>query len=362
MPILYPDIIDEFKLNYGQLGLIRSITSFSVGFPQIFAGFFRRWLSGRVILSIGNIINSIMNIAISLGEGFLQFLGFSVIAGVGSSVQHPIGASIVSNSTEPGDRGRMLGLNQAFPSIAFTFTPILTAYMLTKMGWRTTLGFLSIPVLLLSLIILFFIKGSTEVEAKTSQALNLNGLKKSLQNNNVISISLLRSVMAFRMGVRTFLPLYFINILGFSKKHSSFLYSILLGGSIFGPIFWGWLSDRMNRKPLIIGIMACNAACYFLLNFITNSGGLSVLLFFIGFLTHAAVMQSIMTDSVERTQLEQIFGFYYTLGFTIGSFSSTIFGYIVEIYGFNIGFSYITAVSVISLIPAFFIQETRNLQ
>lgn len=360
MPMLYPDLMDEFKLSYGQLGLVRSVAGLSAGFPQLFVGLFRRWFSGRVIVSIGNIINSVMNIAIASGNGFLQFLGFSVIAGVGSSVQHPIGASIVSNGSDPSDRGKMLGLNQSIPSIAFTFTPLITAYMLTRMGWRTTLGILSVPALLLSLFILFFVKGGSDVEGKTRDALNWSSLKESLRNKNVLSISLLRSVMAFRMGVRTFLPLYFIDILGFTSERSSLLYSILLGGGVLGPFFWGWVSDRMDRKPLIIGIMVFSAAGYFMLNFVTSFWGLVALLFFIGFMVQTVIVQSVLSDSVERTQLDQIFGLYFTIGFTIASFSSAIFGYIVEIYGFGVGFSYIAAVSVLSLIPAFFIKEPRN--
>lgn len=361
MPMLYPDLMDEFNISYAELGLIRSAAGLASGFPQMFVGLFRRWFSARVLVSVGNMINALMNIGISLGNGFAQFLGFSIIAGIGSSVQHPIGASIVSHSTDPKNRGRMLGLNQAVPSIAFAFTPLITAYLLTKMGWRSTLGILSIPALTLSLIILFFVKGSSDVEGKTRNALNWGKLREQLKNRNVLSISVLRSVMAFRMGVRTFLPLYFIDILGFTSERSSLLYSILLGGGVLGPFFWGWLSDRMNRKPLIIGIMVASTVGYFMLNFVTSFMGLTVLLFFIGFMVQTVIVQSVMTDSVEKSQLDQIFGLYFTIGFTIASVSSAIFGYVVETYGFNIGFSYIAVVSAVSLLPAFFIQEPRTL-
>jgi FSR family fosmidomycin resistance protein-like MFS transporter len=361
MPIIYPSLMDEFSIGYGQLGLVRSVAGLSAGFPQMFVGLFRRWYSSRVIVSVGNIINSVMNIAIAAGSGFFQFLGFSVAAGLGSSVQHPIGASIVSNGSNPGDRGRMLGLNQSIPSIAFTFTPLVTAYMLTRMGWRPTLGLLSVPAFLLSLFILLFVRGGSDVEAKTRDALNWGSLKESLRNRNVFSISLLRSIEAFGMGVRTFLPLYFIDVLGLTSERSSILYSVLLGGSVLGPVFWGWLSDRTNRKPLIIGIITCSAAGYFMLNIVTGYQGLAALLFFIGFMSQTVVTQSVLSDSVDRRQLDQTFGLYFTIGFTISSFSSALFGYIVEIFSFYTGFSYIAAVIAVSMVPAFFIQEPRNL-
>jgi FSR family fosmidomycin resistance protein-like MFS transporter len=361
MPMLYPDIMDEFNMSYSQLGLMRSASTFAAGFPQMFVGFFRRWFSGRVLVGVGNLVNALMNMLAALSRGFLQFFGFTVLGGVGSSTQHPIGASIVSSATEASKRGRMLGLNQAIPSLAFSFTPLIAAYLLTtRMGWRSALGILSVPALLLSIVIIVFVRGTSSVEATTRDALNFSKLRESLKNRNVLSISLLRSVMAFRMGVRTFLPLYFIDILGFTSETSSVLYSILLFGGVLGPFFWGSLSDRVNRKPLIIGIMVASIVGYYLLNHVTGFWPLAVLLFLIGFLVQTVIVQSVLSDSVERDQLDQIFGFYFTIGFTIASFSSIIFGYIIELYGFNWGFTYIAAVTGVSLLFAFFIQEPRN--
>ena len=58
--------------------------------------------------------------------------------------------------------------------------------------------------------------------------------------------------------------------------------------------------------------------------------------------------------------MDQIFGLYFTIGFTLGSFSSIIFGYVVEWFGFYVGFTFIAAVTAVSLIPALFITEPRN--
>ena len=361
MPMLYPEIMAEFSLSYSQLGLLRSANTFATGFPQMFVGYLRRWTSGRMLLGVGNLINAVMNILAGMSRGFLQFFGFRILGGIGSSPQHPVGASVVTSATDPSKRGRMLGLNQSIPSLAFTFTPLIAAYMLTMMGWRPALALLSMPALVFSLILIFFVKGSSSTEARTRDALSWTSLREALRNRNVLSISVLRSVMAFRMGVRAFLPLYFIDILGFAPEKSGLLYSIMLSGGVLGPFFWGNVSDRMNRKPLIIGITVASGLGYFLLNYVTGFWALAALLFAIGFMVQTVVVQSVLSDSVERTQLDQIFGFYFTIGFTIASFSSAIFGYIVEFYGFNWGFTYIAAMTLISLVPAFFIQEPRNM-
>jgi FSR family fosmidomycin resistance protein-like MFS transporter len=360
LPVLYPAIIDEYGLSYSQLGLLRSASTFAAGFPQLFISALRRWVSGRILIGVGNIVNSLMNIAAALSHGFFQFLGFTVLGGIGSSTQHPVGASIISATTEESKKGRMLGLNQAVPSIAFSITPLIAAYLLATLEWRSTLLILSLPALLLALVVVLFMQGSSVIEATTQDALSWTTLRASFRNRNVLAISLLRSAMAFRMGVRTFLPLYFINVLGFTSETSSILYAILLFGGVLGPFFWGQLSDKMNRKPLIIGIMSASSISYFSLNFVTQFWPLTILLFIIGFMVQTVIVQSVLSDSVASQQLDQIFGLYFTIGFTIASISSIIFGYIIELFGFNWGFTYIAAVSAISLLPAFFIHEPRN--
>jgi len=210
-------------------------------------------------------------------------------------------------------------------------------------------------------ILLFVVRGSSSSEARSRDALSWTRLREAMKNRNVLSISALRSVMAFRMGVRTFLPLYFIDILGFTPAKSSLLYSVMLSGGVLGPFFWGNVSDRTNRKPLIIGITVVSGLGYFLLNYVTGFWALAALLFAIGFMVQTVVVQSVLSESVEKTQLDQIFGFYFTIGFTIASFSSAIFGYIVQFYSFNWGFTYIAAMTLVSLIPAFFIQEPRTM-
>jgi len=85
LPILYPDIREEFDLSYSQLGLLRSASTLAAGFLQMFVGFLRRWFPGRVLIGAENLVNSVMTMSISVSSGFYQFLVLSVLGGVGSS-------------------------------------------------------------------------------------------------------------------------------------------------------------------------------------------------------------------------------------------------------------------------------------
>jgi FSR family fosmidomycin resistance protein-like MFS transporter len=353
LPVLYPAIIEEFKIDYVQLGILQFSASFAMGFPQMFVTFFRRVVSRKMLLGVGTLASSLFNMAASFATGFYHFLAMRVLGGLGVSPQHPVGASLITSHSQPSWRGRVFGLNLSIPMIGSTLAPLAGATLLLAVGWRSTLLIISLPLLISAFIILFCVREKKDEEVNAGR----HGFLNALSNKNVLSISLIRTAMAFRMGVRSFLPLYFINVLGFNTEMSSGLYSLLLFGGVIGPFFWGYLSDRMKRKPLIMGILAASGLLYLSLSFMENVWVLAPILFLIGFMVQTVIMQSILAESVEKTQLDQVFGIFYTLGFTLGSFSSVIFGYVAETYGFNLAFSYIAAVTGLSIIPSFFIKE-----
>ena len=358
LPVLYSDIMDEYELGYVQLGFLRSASSFAGGFPQMFVGILRRWFSGRVLIGGGNLVYSILSMLASRVVSFQQFLVLRVLGGIGGSPQHPVGTSMLTTNTHPSWRGRVFGLNMAVPTLASTLSPLIAAWLLVSNGWRTTLFALSVPAFLASLAILFFVREQADADAR-SRTFSWRGLLNALRNRNVMAISVLRTVMAFRMGVRAFIPLYFINVLGMAAGLSSTLYSVMIFGGVLGPFFWGYLSDRMPRKPIIICILAIQGILYFSLQFTSDTLILAPLLFAIGFMAQTVVMQSVLADSTDREQLDHVFGFYYTLGFTLGSVSSIIFAYIIETMGFGFGFTYIAGVSLVSIVPALLIKETK---
>ena len=360
LPVLYPEMMEEFDLGYVELGLLRSATSFAAGFPQMFVGILRQWFSGRTLIGVGNLIFSGLNMLAGRVGSFQQFLALRVLGGIGGSSQHPVGTSMLTTYTNPSLRGRVFGLNMSVPMLASALSPLIAAWLMVALGWRATLSVLAVPVFIASLLMLFFMKEPADADVG-SRSFSLEGLVRALRNRNVLAISALRTVMAFRMGVRAFIPLYFINVLGLPAGLSSTLYSVMIFGGVVGPFFWGYLSDRMPRKPLVVGILALQCCLYYSLQLVKEVVLLAPLLFLIGFMAQTVIMQSILADSIDRSQLDPVFGFYYTLGFTLGSVSSIIFAYVVEVLGFDYGFTYIAAVTAVSIVPALFIRETKIL-
>ena len=214
MPVLYPNIMEELKLSYIQIGGIRTASSFASGFPQIFISFLRRRFLGKTLIGVGNIILSVMNAASNIIKNFNQFIFCRVIGEIRGSPQHPIGTSILTKQSPERQRGRVLGLNPAAANLASAIAPLIGAALLISLGWRFAIFSCATPAFIVALVLIFFAHETVDTDEQ-SKKMGVHAFSEAfldaIRDRNVLAISVVRTVVAFRMGGRAFIPLYFIN-------------------------------------------------------------------------------------------------------------------------------------------------------
>lgn len=360
MPILYPSIMEEFQVGYIHVGFMRTASTFMTGFLQLFVSFLRRKILGRILLGLGNILLSAMNMISSLAGSFNQFILYRVIGGVGGSPQHPIGASMITKNFRAKQLGKAMGINLVGSQLSGVFAPLIATAILISLGWRSTVFICAIPSLCVGLGFIFLVKEARDIHDISKPSLLSRDFLRALRDRNVLAVSGVQMVMSFRRGVRAFIPSYFVKELTMQTTEASVIFSMMLVGGVIGSFVWGYISDRGKKKSILIFILFCSSVLFYSLSFIKVSFILALVLFFIGFMSQAVVVQTILADVANPTYLDEIFGFYYTLGFVLGSFSSVLLGFIVETFSFASAFIYISLVLGTSIIPAFFISEKKK--
>src|SRR5919197_2212723 len=88
----------EFGLSFAQVGLIRSAYTGGMSVFQIPAGFLAERFGERRILALGTALTALGFVAAGWAGGFLSLLVLLLASGLGSGVQHPLSASIVSKA------------------------------------------------------------------------------------------------------------------------------------------------------------------------------------------------------------------------------------------------------------------------
>ena len=136
----------------------------------------------------------------------------------------------------------------------------------------------------------------------------------------------------------TLLSVTFINILGFGivvpllpfygqSFHAApwqigLIFSAYSMGSFFGEPFWGRLSDRIGRKPLLVTTTLANCLCYGLLAFAPNIW-FAFFIRFVGGMAagNGSVIQGYIADVTapeDRAGRMATLGAAYNIGFILG--------------------------------------------
>ena len=136
----------------------------------------------------------------------------------------------------------------------------------------------------------------------------------------------------------TLLAVMFINMVGFGivvpllpfyarsfqapAWQMALIFSAYAIGAFFGEPFWGRLSDRIGRKPILISTVSGNCLCYFALAFAPNIW-VAFLVRFVGGMAsgNASVIQGYIADVTPETSAPagcRCLGAAYNLGFIVG--------------------------------------------
>jgi MFS family permease len=102
LPIWQP----EFGLSYAGLALVRALYSATAGGLQVPADRLAAKLSPRVALALATFIAAAGYLVMALPLGFAGLCIGLIIAGIGSSVQHPRASTLVTNSYGKAARDR----------------------------------------------------------------------------------------------------------------------------------------------------------------------------------------------------------------------------------------------------------------
>ena len=95
---------------------------------------------------------------------------------------------------------------------------------------------------------------------------------------------------------------------------ASVIFSMMLVGGVIVSFVWGYISDRGKKKSILIFILVCSSVLFYSLSFIKVPLILALVLFFIGFMSQAVVVQTILADVANPTYLDEIFGFCQSVG------------------------------------------------
>ena len=253
-----------------------------------------------------------------------------------------------------------MGLNITAAQCGRFIAPFVGSLVLSSLGWRTTLIAFSVPGFLIGTMFLLIKepRRSGDRAGLSNLTILSRGMHEVLHNRTVLVIMVVEMVMAFRAGAADFIPSFIVRDLGTSSLEAGVLFTVFLGSGIPAPYFWGYLSDRFERRRVLMVAMAAASALWLLLPYSRNILQLVSILVPLGFVCQGVggIIQAFVGAATTGENRDLVYGIYFTLAYSIGSLSPVILGYIADSLGFQLGFLYVSLVSIFAVVASYFLR------
>lgn len=244
----------------------------------------------------------------------------ALVAGVGSSAYHPLGATLITDSFTPANRARALGANGALGSLGRALYPTIF-FFVTGLVASQASAVVVFAVVAAGTAALLWVARTDVPTRDAPHAVIAPQVRPGWLDRNVAIltlVSLLRSV-AFT-GMVAWLPTYFTRERGLGlSTQLGLMVTLLYAGGIVGQPVFGLLADRVDKRLMLAAATLGAAATTF--GYLHTGGALGLALLgafgvfnFSGF----PLLMSLVADYVPEGGSTTANAFVWGLGSTGG--------------------------------------------
>jgi MFS transporter, FSR family, fosmidomycin resistance protein len=240
----------QFGLSYAALAVVRALYFGTMGGMQIPADRALRGLSPRVALILSTVAAAAGLLIMALPFGFAGLCVGLVVAGIGSSIQHPRGSMLVTDSYGTASR-RPLGIYNFSGDLGKAALPALVAVLLPIFAWQSVLGLMAMLGIVLVVALVSLAPAASVTRNVTREAASGRG-----RGGFRILTTIGALDTATRMGYLLFLP-FLIHGQGGGLPTVGIALALLFIGGAFGKATCGWLGERLG---VVASVMVTEAA------------------------------------------------------------------------------------------------------
>lgn len=359
--VIYPLMMTELGMSYMAIASLAAVYNTLGSILQASYGFVVPYVRRGVILGAGNCLLGLSVAASGFASSFNHFFTARLVGGIGSSPQHPVGSSMLASHYGTA-RGRALAVHSTAGQIGSLVAPLLAAVLVTRLGWRGVfwlVGAFSVAMGMICFVFRDTLRAADEDKAKSRLIpRGWEAYKACFKDKNIMLVSLVFMAGAAGRGQdinEVYIIPHFVRDFNLDITYGAFLFTFIQTGSLIGPVVWGWISDRCNRKLVIQASLLVSALCTFWLAWqqeVSPSLFVNLVVYGAAVTSRQTLTQALLSDLVGEDLFDAAFSLYYFIGFVSIPFWTVITGAVMTKYGFGPAFtvistSYLLAMSLL---------------
>lgn len=243
---VWPLFVTALGANMAVLGLIDGLGNAVVSISQAVSGYLSDRLGKRkLFVWLGYLFGALSRIGYALTPTWHLLIPFRALDRAGKMRSSPRDAIIADVSTDE-NRGGNFGILRAMDNLGAVCGIVITIFLFDLLGYRNLFLIAAVPSLAAMALVALFVK-----DRKTA-ASAFKGVRISIINRNYLLFLLSSSLFALGSFSYSFL-LVFADKLEFKSTFIPVLYLIFTVFAFASSLPVGRISDRLGRKPLIVG-------------------------------------------------------------------------------------------------------------
>lgn len=344
LPFIYLAVVDEFRVGVDTVAVLAAVGAFASGAVQLSYAELTRRVSRRRLLGLGGILFGGGFAAQALAPGFLGFATANVLSRVGGSPQHPVGNGLLAEQFPPARRGFAISAHIAGGNLGTVVVALIGAPLMAVAGWRGTSIAFGLPAIVIALTILALVREQgTDRAAAVASGSTRDAFRVVLADRDLRWLYLTSVLGGGGRGlgvVNLFVLIYLTRVLGLEPAIAGWMYGALIVFSVPMPLVAGWLSDRLGRKPLIVGVYlggAIGFAVFLLAGSSIPALWVGIVLMGLFSFAESPQLQALLADIAPAPTRDTSYALYFTLAFGVGSLWTALYGLIIGALGESSG-------------------------
>ncbi|MDF2972389.1 MAG: Fosmidomycin resistance protein [Microvirga sp.] len=349
LPAIYPILKDNYRLDFGQIGLLTLTFQMSASLLQPLVGTFTDRKPQPFSLMVGMGFTLIGLLTLSQAHSYPLLLLGAALVGMGSSVFHPE-SSRVARMASGGRHGLAQSVFQVGGNAGTALGPLLAAFIVVPFGQGSIAWFSAVA--LLAMLILFGVgrwyrDKLVELKAKPKAAERKSSFsRRRIAVSITILMLLVFSKNFYMAGLTSYYTFYLISKFQLSVQDAQVYLFIFLGAVAAGTLLGGPIGDRIGRR-YVIWISILGVLPFTLLLPYVGLFWTAVLSIIIG-LVLASAFSAILVYATELVpgRVGMIAGLFFGLSFGMGGLGAAALGQLADMTSIE------TVYKVCSFLPA----------
>ncbi|RYC30775.1 MFS transporter [Lichenibacterium minor] len=223
---------------------------------------------GRVrVLQLTILVVAAFTLAAAFAGGFDTLLVIRFLQGLGYGGEAAVGGVLISEVVRPALRGRVAASVQSSYAVGYAVSvgllPVISSLFPEAVGWRVFFGIGIVPAVLVLFIRRLVPESGLYQDARRAGAVPppFWAIFAPAHLRRTLAATVMSTgIFGGAYVMITWLPTYLRTALGLSVGTSAGYLAMNILGSLVGPLGFGWLSDRLGRRPAFMIFLVLQAA------------------------------------------------------------------------------------------------------